>query len=212
MPVLKRIIAITASILTLATTGMSQEVGITPDMMSVEYTISGVTYKVERNQDQNAEVSRFFAKTSRACPPFCVQPLFVNDEVETVGELELLTFLVEYVSAGKGFLIDSRTPDFYAKGTIPGAANLPHNLFIPNADNVFFESTMMMLSGTKNGSGEWVFNNPPDLMLFCNGPWCDQSPSAIRNLQAINYPVEKLHYYRGGMQSWENMGFSVQIP
>lgn len=190
----------------------AQEVRITKDIMVVEYTFNGETYLISRNQDPNARIPDAYTKTSRSCPEFCVQPMQVHEGVNTVGELELLAFLQKEVSNGEGFLIDSRTSDWFDKGTIPGAVNLPFNVFVPGPNNVFFDSVMVMLGGEQGANGEWVFNDPKELMLFCNGPWCGQSPTAIRNLLAINYPPEKLHYYRGGMQNWYGMGLTVQVP
>jgi len=46
-------------------------------------------------------------------------------------------------------------------------------------------------------------------MLWCNGPWCGQSPHAIRGLLDLGYPAEKLYYYRGGMQAWQSLGLTV---
>lgn len=204
--------ALVAALLAMANSAFSQDVKITPDLSSVDYYFNGNSYNIARDQNSEGHISEFFARTSRACPPFCVQPISVHEGVDTVGELELLDFLTTKINEGNGFLIDSRTPNFYNAGTIPGAVNLPHNLLIPNEGNVFFDSIMVMLNGKKSLSGEWTFTDPADLLLFCNGPWCDQSPNAIRNLIAINYPVENLHYYRGGMQNWSSMGFSVQIP
>jgi rhodanese-related sulfurtransferase len=63
----------------------------------------------------------------------------------------------------------------------------------------------------KTASG-WDFSAALDLAMFCNGPWCDQSPRAIRNLTEAGYPPEKLRYYRGGMQLWLLLGLSVQTP
>ena len=190
----------------------AQEVRITKDIMVVEYSFNGETYMIGRNQDPNHRIPDAYAKTSRSCPAFCVQPMQVHEGVNTAGELEVLAFLQEQVTTGEGFLIDSRTNDWYEKGTIPGAVNLPFNVFVPSSDNVFFDSVMVMLGGEQSANGEWIFNDPKELMLFCNGPWCGQSPTAIRNLLAINYPPEKLHYYRGGMQNWYGMGFSVEVP
>lgn len=201
-----------ATVVSFATPTLSQDVRITDDLMNIEYGFNGKTFDIRRNQDQNAHLTEFYTRTSRACPPFCVQPMELHEGVDTVGELELLDFLVEYVDAGNGYLIDSRTNDFYMNGTIPGAVNLSHDLFIPGDDNVFFGSIMAMLGGSKDLRGQWEFEDPANLMLFCNGPWCEQSPAAIRNLLAINYPPEKLHYYRGGMQNWLAMGFNIQMP
>lgn len=190
----------------------AQEVRITKDIMQLEYKFAGKTYVIERNQDQDARIPEDFAKTSRPCPVFCIQPITPHEGVEVFGELELIKFMQEYVGEGKGFLIDSRTKDWYVKGTIPGAVNLPFNVFVPSESNVFFESVMSMLGGTKSEFDEWSFKDPKDLLLFCNGPWCGQSPTAIRNLIEINYPPEKLHYYRGGMQNWVGMGFITEMP
>lgn len=204
--------ALVASLFGCAMAPSAQEVKITPDLSAVTYAFNGESFLIQRNQDPEARISAFYSKTSRACPPFCVQPISVHEGVDTVGELEVLAFLTDHVDDGTGFIIDSRTADFYAGGTIPGAVNLPHNLFIPSDDNVFFDSIMVMLKGEKDASGKWTFTDPSDLMMFCNGPWCGQSPNAIRNLLAINYPADKIHYYRGGMQNWNSMGFSVQVP
>ena len=50
----------------------------------------------------------------------------------------------------------------------------------------------------------------PDLVLFCNGPWCGQSPTAIREMIAAGYPAERISYYRGGMLDWRLLGFNVR--
>ena len=206
------IAAIAATIFGGALQVSAQDVRITEDLAQVEYSFNGKTYMINRNQDPDARIPDAYAKTSRPCPEFCIQPMTIHEGVNTYGELELLSFLQEKVDKGHGFLIDSRTSDWYAKGTIPGAVNLPFNAFVPGPDNVFFDSLMVMLSGKQSADGNWEFSDPKDLLLFCNGPWCGQSPTAIRNLLAINYPAEKLHYYRGGMQSWLSNGLTVEIP
>ena len=204
--------AFTAALIGGALQATAQDVRITEDIVQVEYGFNGKTYVISRNQDPDARIPDAYAKTSRPCPEFCIQPMIIHEGVNTYGELELLTFLQEKVDKGHGFLIDSRTSDWYAKGTIPGAVNLPFNAFVPGPDNVFFDSLMVMLSGKQSADGNWEFTDPKDLLLFCNGPWCDQSPTAISNLLAINYPAEKLHYYRGGMQSWLGNGLTVEMP
>lgn len=212
MTIFHKFSTLCVTLLTFASVANAQDVRITPETMAVSYSFRGIEYTIGRDQNSEATIPEFFAKTSRACPPFCIQPRQVHSDVETVEELEVLDFLVNTVSTGKGFIIDSRTADFYVKGTIPGAVNLPHNLFIPSEGNAFFGSIMIMLGGKQDSVGDWYFTDPQDLLLFCNGPWCGQSPSAIRNLLAINYPPEKLHYYRGGMQNWVSMGFNTLKP
>ncbi len=190
----------------------AQDVGITADTMEVEYTFNGQTYSISRNQDHNNRTLDRFALTSRPCPKHCIQPMSLHKDVETVGELELLAFLQDYVTTGKGFLIDSRGSADYEKGTIPGAVNLASDVFIPGPNNVFFDSVMNMLGGSKSDKGEWEFKDPKDLLLFCNGKYCSRSPRAIKNLMAINYPPEKLHWYRDGLQAWAGLGLTIEIP
>ena len=55
----------------------------------------------------------------------------------------------------------------------------------------------------------WDFSNAKKLILWCNGWWCGQSPTAIRGLLDEGYPAEKLFYFRGGMQSWQLYGLNT---
>ena len=192
--------------------GLSQDVWITGDTPFVELEINDQFLVIERNQDNGAVVPAAFAKTSRPCPPFCVHPMSVADGVETVGELELLDFLENDVQAGTGVLIDARTPDFFKAGTIPGSVNLPFNLLSVSDSNPFLNPILAQLGGTQQADGSWTFANARKLALFCNGPWCGQSPRAIGNLISVGYPAEKLLYYRGGMQSWLMLGLTVVVP
>jgi hypothetical protein len=45
--------------------------------------------------------------------------------------------------------------------------------------------------------------------MFCNDAWCVQSPMVIRAMLPESYPVDKILYYRGGMQSWNGFGLTV---
>ena len=58
----------------LVATAESKPVGITPEIMAVPVTINGAVVEFKRNQDNDATVNPAFAKTSRPCPPFCIQP------------------------------------------------------------------------------------------------------------------------------------------
>ena len=102
------------------------DVGITPTMSSVEVMHNGAKVTIQRNQDQKNTIKKAFAKTSRKCPPFCIQPSTLAPGVETIAEVEMLGYLSK-MNAGDSsiIVIDSRTPDWVKKGTIPGAINLP---------------------------------------------------------------------------------------
>lgn len=190
----------------------AQDVNITPEMPFFDFEVKGRYHVIEREQDQEAVVDPFWARTSRPCPPFCIHPMRAAEGVETVGELELMEFISSHVVPGRGLLIDSRLSNWYDAGTIPGAVNLPFNVFTPSATNPFLDPVLRRLGGRLLSNGRWDFSEALDLLMFCNGPWCDQSPQAIRNLIDLGYPPEKLRYYRGGMQMWRLLGLTVEVP
>jgi len=186
------------------------EVKITKDIPYVEFKLGGKTIRIQRIQDKTHKLTGSYTRTSRACPPHCIQPLVPVAGVHVAGELELLSFLKEKVAKNKGVLIDARIPQWYRKGTIPGAVDIPFPLFA--RDNPYRDRILAVLGARKLEDGTWDFGGARELMLFCNGPWCLQSPTAIRNLVAAGYPPEKLYYYRGGMQNWLLLGLSVHVP
>ncbi len=212
MPYLKSLFFTVSALILLAFPSFAQGVWITSDTPFIELELNDEFFVIERNPDNDAVIPAAFAKTSRACPPFCIQPLSVADGVETIGELELLDFLENVAQAGDGLLIDARTANFFQAGTIPGSINLPFNLLTNDESNPFLEPILTQLGGVKQGDGGWDFENATTLALFCNGPWCGQSPRAIRNLLSVGYPADKLKYYRGGMQNWLMLGLSVVVP
>jgi rhodanese-related sulfurtransferase len=110
-----------------------------------------------------------------------VQPIEIAPGVRTVGELEL----VEHLESGLA-VIDTRRSHFYGEATIPGAINIPH----PDIDD---------RRGELDGTAVTV--------LFCNGPQCKATPTAIRALLEHGHPAESLLYYRGGMHDWMTLGY-----
>lgn len=201
--------AIVLGVVALGTTVNAQDVRITADTLYETINLNGTDIRIERNQNQANTIAPEFAKTSRQCPPFCIHPMSAAPGVETVGELEVIDFLKVKVAAGSGLLIDSRVPAWFAKGTIPGAINVPFSTL--EDSNPYRDEILKALGARQIGSG-WDYSGALDLLLFCNGPWCDQSPRAIRNLRSAGYPPEKLKYYRGGMQNWLLLGLTVNKP
>ena len=188
-------------------------VKITPEIESVSVQHGPSKITVQRNQDTSAVVDSAFAKTSRACPPFCAQPMEVAEGVRVIGEVELVHFMKHDMAKGSGVLVDARTPDWHAKGTIPGSVNIPYtdvNLAL-GADDVAIADAMEQFGATGD-IGSWNFSKAKTLVLWCNGPWCGQSPTAIRGLLSLGYPADKLVYYRGGMQMWKIFGLTVSPP
>ena len=187
------------------------KVGITAELPSVEVVHDGKKVTIARNQDPEHTIAPAFALTSRVCPPFCIQPETLAPGVETVGELEVLAALREAAGGDKSVLvIDSRTPDWVARGTIPGAVNIPFTqLNIGQSDPLTVQELLESKLGVKEANGLWDFRGAKTLVLFCNGPWCGQSPMNIQGLLRIGYPAHKLKWYRGGMQDWEMLGLTT---
>ena len=187
-------------------------VKITPDMASVDVMHDGKKVMITRNQDQKNTVNPAFSKTSRKCPPFCIQPGVVAPGVETIAEVEVLDYLAR-MSAGDDsiLVIDSRTPDWVKKGTIPGAINLPWTALNPakGADPISIGEILVDRFGVKDLEGLWDYSNAKTLVMFCNGMWCGQSQNNIKNLLKFGYPAHKIKWYRGGMQDWEILGLST---
>lgn len=204
-------------------------VGITPDIMSVTIKIDGKDVDVKRNQDNDNTIKPAFAKTSRACPPFCIQPMSLGNGVETIGEVEVVNYIKKMSKGDQSImLIDSRTPEWLVRGTIPGAINVPWTELVP-AKGATTEGIVNILSkhfGVKlakdkdiddadeaivegKAASAFDYSKAKTLVMFCNGMWCGQSPASIKILVKYGYPVDKIKYFRGGMQTWELLGFST---
>jgi len=190
------------------------EVNITTDRAEVVVRHGDSTVTIRRHPDAGHTIDPEYALTSRDCPPFCIQPMQIAPGVETVGELELLAW-IEQASAGEAVLvIDSRTPDWVARGTIPGSVNIPWTELSSQhgADPFTIAAILERRFGASQLEGLWDFSRARTLVLFCNGPWCGQSPTNIRALLRYGYPAEKLKWYRGGMQDWHALGLTVVPP
>jgi rhodanese-related sulfurtransferase len=206
--------AFTAALLNSLATPAAGEmtVRITPDIAAVEVMHNGKKIIIQRNQDENHTVSQDFAKTSRKCPPFCVQPYTLAPGVETVGEIEVLDYLARMAKGdGSLLVIDSRTPDWVKRGTIPGSVNIPWTSLNPSqgADPMSIAEMLENRFGAVQQEGLWDFSKVKTLVLFCNGMWCGQSPNNIMTLLRFGYPPSKIKWYRGGMQDWEILGLTT---
>ena len=191
------------------------KVGITPSMKKFQGTINGKQVTIMRNQNSKNTVNPFYAKTSRPCPPFCIQPIKLAPGIETVGETEIIAYLKKMAAGDKSILlIDSRTPDWVNRGTIPGAVNIPWTRLSPSrgADPISIAEILTEQFGVEEMEGLFNFSNAKTLVMFCNGMWCGQSPSNIRSLLRLGYPADKIKWYRGGMQDWEILGLSTAKP
>lgn len=170
-------------------------VGITKSMPNVTINTENGPVVIDRIQDPSHTVTGEWALTSRPCPDFCIQPMTPEPGVSTIGELELLDMLQD----PEAVVVDSRTPDWFQGGTIPGAINIPYLYIIDELGRL----------GCEPDFEGWDCTEAKRVALFCNGIWCGQSPTAIRNMVAAGYPAERISYYRGGMQVWRLLGLTV---
>lgn len=205
---------------------------LTADTQFLHVVHEGKSVRVQRVQDRNYELQGYFAKTARECPPFCIQPIQVGPRVASVGEVEIFAFMENQLREGTGLLIDARTPEWHKRGTIPGSVNYPFTLLIKGADAPDLGDALQAFGaerrvgvGAVQGKMEewgffdsssktekWNFSAAKELVLWCNGPSCGQSPRAIKGLLNVGYPAHKLKYYRGGMQLWQLWGLTTVVP
>jgi rhodanese-related sulfurtransferase len=207
----------------------NKPVGITPEMMSVDIHQNNEIVQIVRNQDNTAMIDKDYAKTSRPCPPFCIQPMIYTPGVETLGELEVIDYVVRMQEGENILVIDSRTPDWLERGTIPGAVNVPFTELTPSKGATTEGIMKVMLDqfgvSLKGDADEFAvdeaivvgtavnkvfdYSNAKTLVLFCNGMWCGQSTASMAALIKFGYPKDKLKWFRGGMQTWNILGLST---
>jgi rhodanese-related sulfurtransferase len=224
------------SLLFLAGTAQAEEVEVklTPKLDSITVNHQGKPVKIIRNQNQSNVVDLSWARTSRKCPPFCPQPIHVAPGVTTVGEVEVFDFMQNKVNKNTGLIIDARVAEWHQKGTIPSSVNIPFTEFEMKPSDPKLAPVMKKIKAKRRDAvgffghawdsaekamgvdiqrtGFWDFSESPDLLFWCNGPWCGQSPHAIHGLLELGFPPEKVFYYRGGMQMWEILGLPVIVP
>jgi hypothetical protein len=185
---------------------------------------------IKRIQDPAYKLTDDFTKTSRPCPPFCIQPMTIASGVETVAELEVLDYLQQSTVDDSVLIVDSRIKEWVDIGTIPSAKHVPWtSLTLGNGTSlvdviITLKSAfdVKVAEGTdadqineafSKGKLDEIldFSNAKTLVLFCNGSWCGQTPEAVLALLELSYPAEKLKYYREGMQGWLSLGLTTLV-
>jgi rhodanese-related sulfurtransferase len=132
----------------------------------------------------------------------------IHDDVETFGELEVLEFLEEMQDDPQMLFVDSRKPGWFETLTIPSAINIPFFYFTEHGKWEKKKQEVLKLLGVKKMQKGYDFSEAKTVLFFCNGIWCRQSPQLIESLLEIGYPPKKMKWYRGGMQSWLNVGMT----
>ena len=185
-------------------------VKITDDMPFVMTTNSGKKVKIMRIQDTDNRLTDDYTKTSRPCPPFCIQPTHVAEGIQNIGEIELLNFMTNKVSNNSGIVIDARLKSWFEIETIPSAVNIPYPI-IQNASRKKAQKIFKILGMKVKTDGNWDFSKAKELAIFCNGVWCGQSKHFINAMIQHGYPKDKMFYYRSGFQGWKLLGLTTVV-
>lgn len=139
-----------------------------------------------------------------------ILPMYIDEDIKTYGELEVLAFMKKMQTDDSMVLIDVCREEFYNYRTIPGAVNMPFYHFKERSSFEFeFEQNMRELGVYINARDDSLdFTKAKTITIFCNGPWCSLSVTTIEALLDIGYPAEKINWYRGGMQEWLATGMT----
>ena len=187
------------------------EVNIVEGLPYVDVDVDGKPVRIQRIQDTKHKLTNSYSKTSRPAPPFSIQPFQPIKGIETVSELDVIDFLKNQVAHNKGVLLDARMPKWNKAGTIPGSTNIPFSILASKGNSDYIEKIFSLLDVEKTNNS-WDFNSAQNLLIFDNGPWCQQGVRAMQNLLNLGYPKSKMLYYRGGIQYWQILGLSTIIP
>jgi rhodanese-related sulfurtransferase len=124
-----------------------------------------------------------------------LQPLVPEPGIVPVTEIEVLNAINDPAFV----LVDMRTEDWFSDATIPGAVNIPYTEVAMRMDEL----------GCNKGAAGWDCAGAMNVVGFCNGPVCPQSPTAMRAMIRDGFPADKIYYYRGGMLDWDALGLTT---
>ncbi len=185
-------------------------VKITKDIPYITTKDSGKEVKIERVQDTNNRLTDDYTKTSRTCPPFCIQPTKIAEGVANVEELEIFEFIQNRVDKNVGIVVDARLKRWFELETIPGAINIPFPV-VQKTKKEKIAKIFKILGMKVKSDGSWDFSHAKEMVVFDNGVWCEQAKHFIDGILKYNYPKEKLHYYRSGFQGWKLLGLTTVV-
>ena len=98
-------------------------------------------------------------------------------------------------ASGRAVFVDTRDPEEFECGTIPGSINVPFE-HLPEDIDSYYDSVFRDID--KNVV----------MILFCSGEECDLSLHLGRNLQ--DYGYTGLSVFFGGAREWERFGLEME--
>ena len=199
-----KIVIFLLTLVVVATAGKFDKVKITPDMAYIYVYHKGKAVKVHRIQDTKHKLTGEYAKIYR--PGQYIQPIKMHDDIQTVGEVEILQFMKSKVNKKKGLLVDLRPKREYKRESIPSAVNIPASV---KDNKAKIEKILKVLGAKRAVDGSLDTSNVLDVAFYCNGLWCDKSSDFIKTFLDLGYPADKMLYYRGGFQMWKILGFTT---
>ncbi len=139
-----------------------------------------------------------------------IYPMTIKKGVETYAELEVLQFIDVMKKRKDYLLVDTRGGDWYESETIPGSVNIWFAVLKePKEFSEEFAQMLKQVGVVVHKDGSYDFSKAKTLLLFCNGPWCGQSPVAILEFIKLGYPKEKLKWYRSGLHGWKSLSLTT---
>ncbi|SFV64157.1 hypothetical protein MNB_SV-12-1431 [hydrothermal vent metagenome] len=171
-----------------------RKVKITKDLDAIKFIYQKKEFLIERIADED-----------KSCPPHCIQSMNIAG-VKTVGELETLKFISSLQHKKNRILVDARSIAEYKKSSIPGAVNIPYTMLSSRSSH---RDEVLSLLGAKRLQKKWYFRNIQKLLIFDNGILDNQATKIIKSLLEVGYPEEHILYYRGGVESWKNLGLTL---
>ncbi len=170
----------------------SKRVKITRDLKSVVVSFQKREFLIERIDD-------------RECPPYCIAPMKI-DNIKTVGELETIEFMKSLKKNRNRLVVDVRSSVEYKQNSLPTAINIPYSMLTPNSK---YREEILKLLGVRKLKKGWHFKYVYKLLIFDNGILDNRAIKMINSLIKIGYPKNKILYYRGGVDSWRELGLTL---
>ena len=125
-----------------------------------------------------------------------IRPMIPTPGVTPIGELEVIAALQDpaYI------VVDTRTVASQYGGTIPGSYNIVYDVIAERLDEL----------GCVSEQAGWNCEQALNVVLYCNGPNCGQSPTAMAAMVEAGFPADKIFFYRGGMLAWTSLGLTTR--